>query len=325
LAYHEEVKRRHALVACLVPLVAACEFIFTGDDLVGPGPDASSGDAPVPDVADDGYHPCLDKTNDPFNCGTCGKTCLGGQCSSAKCQPGTFIEGETGVYGVAVNATHVYWTTTSGKVARRPVLGGDTEVLATGEAEPGYIAVSATHVWWTTRSGGAVRRKPIGGGAAETILGTATRPNGIALNGISNVYFTEQTDDGGVFTLVDGGEFRVVGGLSYPGDVSETSIANTFVVANEDAGSLGGTGFGGQFVATVHFPDPAGIVVTDNVWYFTSPSSGEVVRVQVQPSIGTPEILVPSLDTPTGIALSPDLSTLYWAETGRGRITRLVF
>jgi len=114
------------------------------------------------DAAPDVVHPCTTTTADTFNCGACGHDCLGGACTSGKCQP---------------------------------------VILATELGEPSAIAVDATHVYWTNRATGGVHRVPIAGGAIEVVFdgpsGT-TLGDGLVRSG-SDVYFTNSDFDGGVF------------------------------------------------------------------------------------------------------------------------------
>jgi hypothetical protein len=308
--------------------LGACEFIFTGNDLVGSGPDASGGGDDSGESGADAPAPCIDVSKDPHNCGACGKDCFGGQCGNGKCTAGVFLTGEDGIFGVAVDATTIYWSTDSGKIARRPIKGGDTETLSTTEKKPGFVAVNQTYVYWTNRDSGEVRRKPLAGGAAETIINGQVNPTGIAA-GPSAVLWSEQVPDGAVYALVDGGgRFPQVRGLASPAGVTIINLSATsfvFDVAVEGSGQIGSTGFAGQFAPQITFPDPAGLVYTETAAYFTSPSSGDVVRVTFNPSQGNPEILAPNIQKPQGIALASDQSALYWAENGSGRIGILVF
>jgi hypothetical protein len=50
---------------------------------------------------------------------------------------------------VAMDATHVYWTTAWAAVQRAPIGGGTIDVLATAQNNPGHIIVDGTSVYWT--------------------------------------------------------------------------------------------------------------------------------------------------------------------------------
>ena len=96
-----------------------------------------------------------------------------------------------GGFGIAVDASNVYWVTTQA-VTKVPVAGGDAVTLAT---TGGWgIAVDATSVYWTDfRNPGSVSRVPILGGT-PTILATGLQyPAGIAIDATS-VYWTNEGD-----------------------------------------------------------------------------------------------------------------------------------
>lgn len=61
---------------------------------------------------------------------------------------------------ITINSGHVYWTQTNGHVFRRPVTGGDPELLAIDQVNPTSIAVNDSYVLWTDQDAGTVMRLP---------------------------------------------------------------------------------------------------------------------------------------------------------------------
>jgi hypothetical protein len=62
---------------------------------------------------------------------------------------------------IALDDTYVYWTySAGGTVTKVPRAGGDTSVMASGQAAPRGIAVDATHIYWANSGDGTIVSMP---------------------------------------------------------------------------------------------------------------------------------------------------------------------
>lgn len=130
----------------------------------GGGAGASTGTESTPFACETGLtacgNACAALGSDSANCGECGHDCLGTSCNSGLCDPATVGSGLADPRNLAVDDSHVYWTTGDGKVQRVPKVGGAVETLASDQDSPGAVTVDATSVFWINEAGGKVMRVP---------------------------------------------------------------------------------------------------------------------------------------------------------------------
>jgi uncharacterized delta-60 repeat protein len=114
---------------------------------------------------------------------------------------------------VAVDSTHVYWTTYGGEINAVPLGGGTVTTLASGQHSPVSVAVDGTHVYWINTgtwggSDGAVNEVPLGGGKVTTLASGQGTPVSLAVDGTQVYWVTygiEGASDGTVNEAPVGG------------------------------------------------------------------------------------------------------------------------
>jgi hypothetical protein len=147
------------------PIDGADADATTSDGPVDGTVSTPSADGPVSTPSADGAtldagtaeaSPCGDTTSTPTNCGTCGHSCLGGQCSGGVCQPFALVADDAGSSptDLAVDETYLYWTDYyNNAVTRTDKSTGTSTVLSTSTFFPQPIAVDDANVYWGDATG----------------------------------------------------------------------------------------------------------------------------------------------------------------------------
>jgi hypothetical protein len=231
-------------------------------------------------------------------------------------------------WGIAVNATHVYWANAGdGTVWRAGLDGGGAATLATGLCGPGAIALDEANVYWTNGgppstdgespspdcgppSNGVVMAMPLDGGFPVVLAPSQRRPWGIAVDA-SYVYWVNFTNPGSVWKVAKGGGEPVALAAPQTFPIGITVDATSVYWTNNDIadGGVMKVGIdGGDPVVLAPASGPLGVAVDATNVYWAEPGRGAVMRVPL--GGGMPSWVASGQNTPNNIRLST--TAVYW-------------
>jgi hypothetical protein len=240
-------------------------------------------------------------------------------------QPGlvTLASGQTCPWGMAIDATSVYWTNcgdpTGGNVLKVSKAGGEVVTLASGDRLSG-IAVDGTSVYWVAgtsdASSGAIMMLPIGGGTPTTLASRPGTPAHLAVDA-SYVYWTEQMRSAVLKVSLTGGAPTTVASGSSVWQIA-LSGADVYWMGQGvmKAPKIGGPAI--ELTPGLHMLPTAGLAVDAKNVYFTSgPPGGGTSGVSTVPSQGGSTSIVYA--NTSGVFSSPgpiaiDATRAYWAD-----------
>lgn len=267
---------------------------------------------------------CTDTKSDPANCGACGSACASGEvCEAGNCLT-ALVKAEYNIAGLAIDATHAYWTNhTTGTIMKVPITGGVPMTLTSGQTQPTDIVVDGTHAYWLNQD--SVMKVPIAGGAATVLASGQSYPHSIAVNA-THVFWTNNDDQSVKKVGLGGGVATVVATFSngYPAGIA---LDGTHVYwGNSDGSVLKVPLAGGTPSALATAPVGADGVAVDatHVYWTTSFALPSVYKVPL--SGGAPTLLA-TVDLGGGNAngrIAVDATHVYWTvDTTPGFVMKI--
>jgi len=137
----------------------------------------------------------VDFTSDPANCGSCGHSCLGAQCSDSMCHSVMLATGQGSLRQILEQGEYLYYAA-NGAIRRIPKAGGMPEVVATFSGTAFRMTAHGGYLYWVTRNTGIVARAPIGVGTTTEVIATGQGDvGGIATDGVT-VYWNNYPTGG---------------------------------------------------------------------------------------------------------------------------------
>jgi hypothetical protein len=213
-----------------------------------------------------------------------------------------------GAWGIAVDATSVYWTE-AGAVKKVAIGGGTVTTVATGLASPQGIAVDATSVYFAENSlSGTLQKVPLAGGAAVTLASGLVQVTAIAVDATS-VYWVENQQVGTLKkVLVGGGTVTTLASsLYWPVGVAVDASA---VYWTDSSGSVKKTGLNGGIVTALATGTGVGLLALDATSVYF-PSSYGIAKVGKSGGIAT---VFASGQPNMAYGIAVDGSNVYWVE-----------
>lgn len=264
---------------------------------------------------------------DVSNCGLCTADLP----STAQCIAGgrclvTLATGQFSTYGIALDDTAVYWTSTDGNIRKIPKTGGEPLTIVSGQSAPWALTLDSTNLYWVNkaRDGGdvfgdhcTVMQAPIGGGQATVLA--ADQPQAyrnIAVDNTSVYWLTNPSLDypsGRVMKVpIGGGELVALASDQY--DPTGIAVDGTSVYWSTEYYVTMKVAKNGSTPSLLGHCGPSNLAIdASNIYLF---SGKLVVRVPIMGGDAT--TLASSFVNvyPSGIAV--DESSVYWTVPGSG-------
>jgi hypothetical protein len=194
---------RSTVIVLFVLGASACNALLANE----PGQPRPAPDADVADAADASVEEAsaCGAPDDPENCGTCGRSCLGGKCEAGRCLPVALLPEHpdfNGMYGLAVDDTDVFFSNYCrpiGRVFRVSKDGGPfAAVSAPGGAYDcgSELVLDGDSVFFVNHWNRTIMRAKKKGGTTDVVVsGLPHNPQHMAQSA-SHLFFAQYFDHG---------------------------------------------------------------------------------------------------------------------------------
>ena len=232
----------------------------------------------------------------------------------------TLAGGQTCPWGMAIDATSVYWTDcgdpTGGTVQKVPKTGGAIVTLASGDVLSG-ITVEGSNVYWVARTAdesGAIKTVPVAGGTPMVVAAQSGAPSHIVADA-SYVYWGELNGGGVMKAPLGGGAVTMVAPATL---AFQIALGDTAVFWMDAPGLMTAPKTGGAPMSLAPAFGPplptGGIAVDATTVYFSTgrPNAAGISDVPIDGGAVSPVASTPASNGSGPVAI--DATRVYWAD-----------
>lgn len=251
---------------------------------------------------------CDDKVACTVNDQCKGRACVGTDQCPCHSVPEVIAVDPSGAGAIVVDATHAYWASGVGAIARAPLAGGSSTTLWTGMNPPQGLTVAAGSLYWSPWPGAStILSMPVAGGSPTTLQQTTA--NDVAVDAMS-IYWVDSAG-GQVLQAPLGGGAPIVLAQNQKGRGSIAVDATHVYWTNVGDGSVASAQIGGGGLAYLAggLGQPTSIAVDANNVYWADPGGGTIDTV---PKGGGARTTRPAGVKPDVVLV--DATNMYWID-----------